>query len=191
MWETENLDEHVALIKRQVDRSLEDDETIQLARKIVSGNADGEERGRRFVRAWGKKLTLPPAQCPMRTPDTEEAVARCEMTAIWNFGVANVRYVEDPDGYDLFGTVRYILEAGAGDCDDSTILYAALHKAVGFRNVRARVVSTDGKFWEHVYVRIGVPKSRARELVALDPTVKGAVPGWEYPRSKTVRDFIL
>lgn len=506
IWETANLEEHVALIKRQVEKSLADDETIQLARKIVSGRSEDG-----YVRAWGQRFRLPQLQrCPMRGPGTEEAVARCESTAIWNFTVANVRYVEDPSEYDLFGTARYILEAGAGDCfpegtlllrddyalvpvehiragdriwgaqewtrveaavakgargiaalrlnngstvrltedhkvyvvtcprhasrvssspcacptdqcrverirvaevqpgmrllqperiafgkeegdlgrhyieglyvadgwndshrfaisgkdghpkeaqkreveaickrlgiatrwherylavndpewaervklmgahapqkrilsldlakdtaeqvlrgvmadsgantngqgrtftttsrelatqvrvlhrmmgtscgfaylenhgglgthpiyrlgardgsrtqkilrvkdvmrglpeemtydlqtydhrvylpehdvtvsncDDSTILLAALHKAVGFRNVRARVVSTDERYWEHVYVRVGVPKSRSRELIALDPTVKGAVPGWEYPRSRAIHDFLL
>lgn len=189
-WETDSLNEHVALIKRQVDESLSDDETVQLARKIVSGRPDGvDKRTGPFLVAWGQRFKLSPAKCSQG--DTEEQIALCEINAIWNFWVLNVAYTEDPAGYDMFATVRYTLENHGGDCGWSTVGLSALLRAVGFRNLRARVVSTDAEFFEHVYAMVGVPKSRSTKLLALDPTVKGAIPGWEYPGSKHVEEFIL
>jgi hypothetical protein len=76
-------------------------------------------------------------------------------------------------------------------CDDATITLGALHRLVGFQGVRARVVSTNGKYWEHVYPMIGFPKTNPRKWLALDPTVKGSVPGWEYPKIKVAEDFRL
>lgn len=77
------------------------------------------------------------------------------------------------------------------NCDDATILLATLAKGAGFRTARARVVSTGSDFWEHVYPMVGMPRTQSTKLVALDPTVSGALPGWEYPRSKTLTDFLL
>ena len=40
----------------------------------------------------------------------------CELTAIWNFWVLNVRYLQDSIGQDTYQTLRATLEAGGGDC---------------------------------------------------------------------------
>jgi hypothetical protein len=127
-WETNNLDEHVALIARQIQRSLDDPETRKLAVKIVSSRPDDERGGKLIVTAWGKPHYLP--QIEACAPQSDE----CESTLLWNFLVQNVRYVLDPDGYDLFSTVKHTLAVGGGDCDDMVIVLAALHRALGFRN---------------------------------------------------------
>lgn len=192
VWEADNIEDHMSLIKRQVDRSLKDPETRRLAVKIVGGNADGVvvEDGQEIpiVNAWGIGLYLPAmgqADCPGKD-------AVCEIESIWNFVVANVRYVLDPDGYDLFCTVEKTLDAGAGDCDDMVICFGALLRALGFQNVFARVVSTDGERFVHVYTMVGLPKSgRAKKMISLDPTVKGAVPGWEYRKITHRMDYKL
>jgi hypothetical protein len=186
-WETNNLDEHVALIARQVQRSLDDPETRRLAVKLVSGRPDGENAGRLLVDAWGKSYWMPQAEaCAMQSDE-------CESTLIWNFTVQNVRYVLDPDGYDLFSTLKHTLVAGGGDCDDMVIVMAALHRALGFRHIKARVVSTQGSHWEHVYLMVGFPKASASpsKWTALDPTVKGARPGWEYQKASHRVDYTL
>ena len=191
-WETADLDEHLTLIKRQVDRSLDDMETVQLARKIVSGKADGRMKDQdgkivAYVEAWGEAFVLPPGRCASRD-------AECEMIAIWNFWNANVRYVYDPTEYDLFTTVKYSLTSGGADCDDSTVGLITLHKAIGFENTVARVVTVGGDEWEHIYPLIGIPKEKGRGVVRyvpLDCTVPGASPGWEYDGVKNYRDFYL
>ncbi len=190
-WETNDLDEHVTLIKRQVDRSLDDMATIQLARKVTSGKADGRMKDAdgktvRYVEAWGEAFVLPDGRCEMRD-------AECEIVALWNFWVANVRYVYDPTEYDLFCTTKMTLLAGAGDCDDSCVGLVALHKAVGFERCVARIVTVSGDQWEHIYPLIGLPKegSGTMRYVPLDCTVPGASPGWEYDGVKQYRDFYL
>ena len=188
-WESDSLEEHVGLIRRQVRRSMADTELRQLALKVTANKPDDfvERNGQRLaiVTAWGESFRLPTMSiCGMKD-------AVCESQALWDFTVLNVRYILDPDGYDLFATGRYTLLAGAGDCDDMVILLAALHKLVGFSSTIARVVSSDGRFWEHVYLLVGFPKSRPTRWVPLDPTVKGAVPGWEYKKIKATADFEL
>jgi hypothetical protein len=185
-WETNNLDEHVALIARQVQRSLDDAETRKLAVRLVSGRPDGVVNGKPVINAWGKRYWMP------QTAECATQSAECEIVIIWNFVVQNVRYVLDPDGYDLFSTLRHTLEAGGGDCDDMVICLAALLRSLGFLDVRARVVSTNGKAWEHVYLMVGASKSKSGgKLVCLDPTVTGATPGWEYSQSSNRVDYRL
>lgn len=215
-WETETLQEHVALIKRQVDRSLDDPETHILCEKIIQ-----HEPGKGgIVRAWGQQLILPEVSRDPGDYSLDELHSR----RIWNFVVTNWSYIEDPPGFDLFATLRYNLcarqhadklerltvdaptremldahirrlrsvrTAGAGDCDDASVVIASLHRAAGFQTVRARVVSIDGVSFGHVYPVVAWPRTRPTKSVPMDPTVKGAVPGWEYEASKVVEDLEL
>ena len=125
VWESEDLADHCQLIARQVQKSLEDPETRKLAVKIAGHRPDSyiNENGVAvpIVEAWGLQLYLPPVGA---SPCAAQNDA-CEVQAVWNFLVANVRYVLDPDGYDLFCTLRRTLEAGAGDCFpvDTLVLY--------------------------------------------------------------------
>lgn len=190
-WESGNLEEHVALIQRQFKKSLRDPELRQLALKVIGHKPDDYVLDRRTGRqvpvavAWGEAFQLPQiAACGMKD-------AKCESQAIWDFCVMNVRYVLDPDGYDMFSTAKYTLLASGGDCDDFVILLGAMHRLVGFQSVVARVVSANGRFWEHVYLLVGFPKSQPRQWVALDPTVKGAVPGWQFKGITHYQDFPL
>jgi len=182
-----SLDAHLAVIKRQVKRSMSDPETINLARRIVSGRYDytvdpatGDKVA--VVTAWGKKYRAPEGG-PCKARDCS-----CEITKIWNFVVLNLRYTFDPQETDTFSTVRESLEAGGGDCDDSTIMFASLLKAVGFRVV-ARVISTDGSKWEHIFPIVGCPHEAPKTWVPLDCTVDGVQLGWMYPKAKASRDF--
>jgi hypothetical protein len=174
IWETNNLDDHVGLIRRQVQKSLADPETHKLARGLFTG--------RDRVTAWGKVHRCAP--CTNITNDT------CVINTVWNFCVLNVEYEHDPPDYDLFCTVRRTLFYGLGDCDDSTIVLCSLLKALGFSNTLARVISTDNEVWQHVYTMVSRGR-RGGPLVALDPTVKGSTPGWEYAGSKQYRDFAM
>lgn len=188
--ETRSLRDHIDAIAECVDRSLEDPETLSLARQVVSGSFDlgVDPRTRRkvpVVRYHGRHYLAAPdwshARFVCRPKDN-----RCEVTAIWNFVVLNVRYVSDPAGSDTYADLRTILESGGGDCDEFTIAFAALLKALGY-DVKARVISVDGKYWAHIYpmVRLG------RRWLALDATENGKPMGWEYPTPAEVRDYEL
>ncbi len=183
---TTSLDEHMDLIKQQVDRSLKDAETRKLAVKIVSGQFEWHEHRNRqtgkredvpMVEAWGRWYLAP------RMPQCEPRDEKCELERIWEFAVLNVRYVYDPDEIDFFATAKETLEAGGGDCDDLTILIAALGKAIGFKSA-ARVVATNDApdEWVHVYPLLGLEsKDDPAWWVPMDTTVSGAKPGWQYP----------
>lgn len=186
------LEEHVRLIRRAIQVSLDDPATRVLAAAIVSGNFDnmrdprtGEEvpvvpfygRWFRGAESWEAARQI----CGMRD-------YACEVTAIWNFVVLNIRYTQDQDGEDTYSSLRATLEQGAGDCDDLTIVFAALLKAVGFENVVARIVSVRGDQWDHIFALCMLPDGR---WLALDCTEKGFVPGTEYTQVAAKRDFAL
>lgn len=220
-WESETLDEHVALIKRQVDKSLEDDQSHTLAERIVNNDVGPREQ----LHAWGATFVVPSDGAGELSSFDEPAASKLALTRIWNFMSLNWSYIEDPESFDLFAHIRYgmnvrehakhltslqgldaeaqrmvnghiarlrsVQTAGAGDCDDACIVLGTLLKAARFKTVRARVVSTDAVNWGHVYAVVGMPMRIPSELVALDPTVKGSIPGWEYERSKVLADFEL
>lgn len=215
-WETDSIDEHVALIQRQVERSLDDPELPELVRRIVEN--DPGPRG--TLHAWGSAFEVP-------QDSRAEATDEVKLIRIWNFVARNWSYIDDPPGFDLFAHIRFgmntrahvakleevlptitspetqrmvrehirrlerVTTPGAGDCDDGVIVLGSLLKTAGFKKVRGRVVSVDGNNYGHIYTMVGMPANVPTKLVALDPTVRGAVPGWEYPKSQVVVDFEL
>lgn len=190
-YQTKNLDEHVGIIKQQVQKSLRDPESRQLAVKIVSDKTtylrvNGMDQRR--IEAWGDYF-MPPDEgmqpCPPRNDE-------CEIGKIWNFLVENVRYVFDITNVDTFATLKATLGAGGGDCDDATIAFATLLGAVGF-HVAARVISTieAPREWVHIYPLVGLPKATPQWWLPLDITVTGAVPGWQFDQIAQHRDYML
>lgn len=189
-WETQNdLDVHVDLIRRQVHKSLDDPETRSLAVAIVSGAYDSLSDPRtgspipvvpfhgRYYRgalAWEDA-----AICKARD-------ATCEINAIWNFAVLNLRYLADVVGQDTYPTLRGMLEQGGEDCDGWTILFTSLCGAAGYPGA-CSVISVDGRSWAHVYPQI---KLRDR-WIPLDATEAGKYPGWEFSSPAARRDFLL
>ena len=191
MWTTRSLDEHVGLIKRQVDRSLSDGETRRLAVRIVSGTFDHVRDSRSgkeqvVVRAFGRNFLAPGGK--VCKPRDEE----CEIEKIWDFVVLNVRYVYDPAEVDTFVTLKETLLMGGGDCDDSVVAFAALLKAIGFQII-GRVISTqdDPDRPVHIYPLVGLPKDNPKRWVPLDMTVAGATPGWQYEGIAQKADYVL
>jgi hypothetical protein len=77
------------------------------------------------------------------------------------------------------------------NCDDFTTLLGAMHRLLGFESLRARVVSIDAQYWEHVFLLVGFPKRNGAKWMPLDPTVRGSVPGWQYQKIKSIQDFTL
>lgn len=192
-WKTgDKLEEHVALIRRQIQQSLADPATRSLAGAIVSGSFDSMVDPRSGVSVpvvpfYGRWFRGAPSWehardvCGMRD-------YACEVTAIWNFIVLNVRYTQDQDGEDTYQTLRATLEMGAGDCDDMTIAFAALLKAVGFEQMTAEIVSLNGDTWDHIYPRVKLPGGR---WLALDATEKGKLPGWEFSWPAAKQSFVI
>jgi hypothetical protein len=195
---TKSLDQHVAIIKQQLDKSLHDPETRQLAVQVVSDRVVWRTVGRvegPYVQAWNRYFydaAYELGPCAPRNP-------KCEIVKVWNFlcapdpsGRVNFRYVYDPVQIDLFATAEHSMKAGGGDCDDAVILFGSMFKALGFP-IAARVVSTNDNpgEWVHIYPLVGMPKDNPKTWVALDCTVTGARPGWQYPEIHSFRDYRL
>jgi len=190
---TKSLDGHVKLIRQQFRKGLADPELVRLVGKVTSGVGDwvndpGTGKRVMVVSGWGKWYRMPMQPAVGKIRDDKADLAR-----IWNFCILNVRYILDTDGVDVFFTPKEILERGAGDCDDFTILLGAMLTIAGFQTA-ARVISTDKRAWEHIYTLVAMPKEgTAKQWVPLDPTVEGKFPGWQYDaRQKgAIRDFVL
>lgn len=175
-----SLAEHVWPIAQLVQKGLADRQTYTLAKKIADGRPDTYIDGMPAVEAWGMFHYLPEEGA---SPDQywETAIRR-----VWGFIVLNVGYSPDPAEFELNMTLELSLDAGEGDCDDMVIALATLLKALDF-NVEGRVVSLRGDWYEHIYLRVFTPVG----WMALDPTVRNALPGWEYTRVQAVVDFDL
>lgn len=192
-WQTsDDISEHAALLRKLVNDGLNDPATRMLSAAIVSGNYDNARDPR-----TGVEVPVLPYYGRWYRPARDWRAANqvcqmrdymCEVTAIWNFTVLNIRYTQDQSGEDTYADLRANLEAGAGDCDDFTIVFATLLKAVGFEDVIARIISLRGDSWDHVYPVVKVPR---RGWVALDATERNYVPGSEFRSYHSKRDFAL
>lgn len=118
----------------------------------------------------------------------------CELRAIFECVVSNVRYTGDVAAVDTFAAPLRVLQMGGGDCDEHTLVNAALAIANGFQ-CKARITSNRGITWDHIYCLAGLPKGRADQWIALDTTLARRMGdtsrfGQEPPRAK-YQDFDL
>lgn len=120
--------------------------------------------------------------------------AMCELQAIYQFVVTNVRYTGDVATIDTFSAPLRTLQMGGEDCDGHCLVNAALAIANGFQ-AKARITSNRGVTWDHIYCMAGMPKGRTERWVALDTTLARTLGdasrfGQEPPRAK-YQDFDL
>lgn len=126
---------------------------------------------------------------------------RCELEAIYDAVKSGTdavpalrngfRYVADPRTEDWYqGAAATLREcaagACAGDCDEHTILVAALCGAIGFKvGARAWGPNPNVRQFEHVYAVVASPKRgpwKPNDILGMDTTVDEAYVGWQPPR---------
>ncbi len=76
-----------------------------------------------------------------------------EIRSVYNWVKANVRYTKDPDRLELLTSPQKILELGAGDCDDYTVLLSALLGSLG-HTVRIKVGGDVSGLYRHVWPEV-------------------------------------
>lgn len=103
---------------------------------------------------------------------------KAQVTALFHWVKANVRYVRDPRDVEKISTAERLLRVRVGDCDDMAVLLASLLESVGNRT-RFVALGFDGGEYSHVVseVRLG------NAWVMLDPTVPVSTVGWIPPGS--------
>lgn len=95
---------------------------------------------------------------------------KCELRAIYQFVVENVRYTGDVFATDTFSAPIRTLQMGGEDCDGHAVLCAALAMANGFKT-KLRITSNRGITWDHIYCLAGLPRGRSDSWIALDTTL--------------------
>lgn len=101
-----------------------------------------------------------------------------EIETLFEWVKRNVRYTRDIHRVELLHSARRMLELRAGDCDDMTILLAAMLKSIGHpvRLVLAGFNPKRKKLFTHIYLEV----FHKGQWVALDPTVNRPM-GWAPP----------
>lgn len=109
-----------------------------------------------------------------------------EIEALHAFVRDQIRYVRDPDGYELVQAPEKTLELGQGDCDDKSTLLAALLKSTG-HPARFVAVGFNGDGLSHVLVQTKVESTGddRKDWMSLETIIPKA-PGW-FPPGVTSR----
>ena len=135
-------------------------ETLKIMRSMVT-----EYRKCPFVR----NLTL-----KIIRQDSMKNHPPLKLRAIWRWVRRNVDYVADVVGVEYIQAPRRLIESGAGDCDDMTVLIASMAESVGIAT-RLKAVKLQGRdAFSHVYpvIRYG------QYEIAADATVDKSM-GWQ------------
>lgn len=105
-----------------------------------------------------------------------EKADQIEVSKLLDFVQTTIRYTKDINGVETISSAEKTLSGRIGDCDDQSVLLAALCEAVGYptRFVVAGYEYAD--VMEHVFVQICV----AGEWCDADPTERGPL-GWSPP----------
>lgn len=102
-----------------------------------------------------------------------------EVTALYEWVRDHVRFVRDPVGVEYVQTPAYLLRqiaregAAAGDCDDASVLFAALAETAGYAT-KFRVQAPSGDTFKHVLVDVRI----GGKWVSFDPSQRSHGPGW-------------
>jgi len=105
-----------------------------------------------------------------------------EMVAIHNWVRDHIRYTRDVVGQETLYPPEYVMyQTQAGDCDDMSMLVAALLGSVGIPT-RFKVIGQTLGSYSHVYL-----EAKPRDTwIPLDPIMANKPAGWEAPPSTAV-----
>ena len=96
--------------------------------------------------------------------------------SLWSWVKQNIRYVRDPFGTEQLHFAATVLSQGYGDCDDQSILMAALLLSVGIPARLVAVATNEPGVFEHVYAEAYL----GNQWVAMETTEEKPW-GWKPP----------
>lgn len=91
-----------------------------------------------------------------------------EIKALWYFVKNNIRYVRDINGVETIHTPEQILRQENGDCDDKSLLLAALLESIGHPTAFWAIGKEPGKF-SHVLVLTRMGANKWKPLETTEP----------------------
>ena len=87
---------------------------------------------------------------------------------LFDYVCENVTYQLDPEGHEMVVTPQRLIRDGKGDCKKITTLIASVLSKAGIPPL-LKVISYDGKNYEHIYVIVPVENNK---YIVLDPVNK-------------------
>lgn len=143
------------------------DQTVALMRQLTSG-----VYGSRSPKIRALAINI------LRSAGVPEKSYQAEMVALHNWVRDNIRYTRDVYGQEtLAPPEETAFNTKAGDCDDKSVLLAALLGAVGIPT-RFKVLGVTPEQYSHVYLQAQV----GGQWVSLDPIMRDKPAGWEAPK---------
>lgn len=136
----------------------------------------------RAMKAFARHALRSPTQTVRETTlgcisQLPERSWRWEIMACHQFVRDRIKYVRDPDGFELVQTPEKTLHYGVGDCDDKSTLLASMLLSIG-HPCRFVAVGFRGEEYSHVFVEAKL----GERWWALE-TILPVEAGWEPPDS--------
>lgn len=113
----------------------------------------------------------------------------CELKAVFDFVVTNLRYTGDIAYKDTFASALRSLQFGGEDCDGHSVVNAVLAMENGFQT-KFRITSNTGATWDHIYCMAAIPKHSPARWIALDTTL-GRGKFAREPSYAKFKDFVV
>jgi len=110
-----------------------------------------------------------------------------EVRRVFQYVRDHVRYVRDVNGVDTLQTPTATLERMQGDCDDKSLLLAALLESIGYATRFVVSATNPSRGANHVYLEAWVP--RVSKWIPLEPSVRRFLFGKALPSFQPVQRF--
>jgi hypothetical protein len=142
------------------------DDTVALMQQLCTG-----QWGSRSPKIHALALNI------VRAAGVDEKDYTGEVVAIHNYVRDNIRYTKDVVGQEtLYPPEEVAFNSKAGDCDDKSMLVAALLGSIGTPTRFVTIGVTPDRY-SHVYLQ-AKPKD---QWISLDPIMRDKPAGWEVP----------
>lgn len=111
-----------------------------------------------------------------------------ELRRVFEYVRDAVRYVKDVRGIDTLQTPTATLDRLQGDCDDKTLLLAALLESIGYPTRFVVSATRPGQSYNHVYLEAYAASAGGR-WVPLEPSIAAYPFGRALPSFEPVRHY--
>jgi hypothetical protein len=109
----------------------------------------------------------------------------CEAASLHAFVRDAIRYVGDIRNVETVQFPEQTLELRSGDCDDKSLLLAALAESIGFSTRFCSVKTNNSPIYSHVLTQILIPREGwiSAETIPIDGRQEKAPLGWFPPNA--------